>query len=139
MHIYLPQGGKMSETKKKNTIEKIKKILKKTGKTLMFTFGKESTITEDIAKKIQQNSFDNSQKTDKQLNTPIYILVAEQLQASQEQIFQSATNALFNMVAANPKLKSEILFIFEDYINIQSTPPERIEYINSTIKRLKQI
>ena len=129
----------MSETKKKNTIEKIKKILKKTGKTLMFTFGKESTITEDIAKKIQQNSFDNSQKTDKQLNTPIYILVAEQLQASQEQIFQSATNALFNMVAANPKLKSEILFIFEDYINIQSTPPERIEYINSTIKRLKQI
>ncbi len=129
----------MAETKKKKTIEKIKKILKRTGKSLMFSFGKESSITEDVAKKIQQNSFDTTQKSDTQTNTPIYILVAEQLQATQEQIFQSATNALLKMVVANPKLKSEILLILEDYTNMESTPEQRMEYINSTIEKIKQI
>lgn len=129
----------MAETKKKKTIEKIKKILKRTGKSLMFSFGKESSITEDVAKKIQQNSFDTTQKSDTKTNTPIYILVAEQLQATQEQIFQSATNALLKMVVANPKLKSEILLILEDYTNMESTPEQRMEYINSTIEKIKQI
>lgn len=118
-------------------ISKIKNLVKRTGSSLFGSNIKNSGITEEIAKKIQRNAYDLSHKADKDTYTPSYLIIAEQLQVSDDQIFKAAVFNLTNVAIATKKYSSEILTLLDQYSKDNSQSFEKREYVKMKMGEIK--
>ena len=94
-------------TKQFAIIEKLKSLVKKSTRPFRRR-GENMAISEDIARKIQKNSYDQSHAKVKDAVTPPYKSIAEQLQVEDEQIFRGAIFNLANIALTTEKYAREI-------------------------------
>lgn len=117
-------------------IAKLKSLVRKTGK---FFGGKPDIgISEEIAKKIQKSSYDLSRRREKDSYTPPYMMVAEQLQIGEDQIFRGAVYTLAAIAMNEPKNAPAIIDILEKCIKEGSHSPEQIDYVKSKTAQIRQ-
>ena len=94
-------------------INRIKCLVKKTGSSF-FRRRKDPGISEDIAKKIQKSAYDLSHLKQKDIITPPYLDIAEQLQVDDDQIFRAAVYNLTNIAVNEERYAAEIIKALED-------------------------
>lgn len=119
-------------------INKIKNLVKRTGSSLFGSNVKNSGITEEIAKKIQRNSYELSHKNDKDTYTPSYLIIAEQLQVSDDQIFKAAVFNLTNIAIATKKYSPAILSLLDKYSKDNTQSSDKREYIKIKMDEIKK-
>lgn len=127
----------MDFSKQFAVIEKLKSLVKMTG-----GFRKKGSdknqVTEDVAKKIQKSSYDKSHHEYADVFTPPYKTIAEQLQVSNDQIYEAA---VFNLatIAINRKMYAkEIISLLETSMEDKKRTPEQKEYIQFKIGQIKE-
>lgn len=117
-------------------INKLKSLVQKTGR--MFNSKPDSGITEEIARKIQKSAYDLSHRKEKDSYTPPYLMIVDQLQVSDDQIFRAAVYNL-SMIALNEdKNAAAIIEILEKCIRDGEKSKEQNEYMKSKIEVIKQ-
>ncbi len=117
-------------------INKLKSLVQKTGR--MFNSKPDSGITEEIARKIQKSAYDLSHRKEKDSYTPPYLMIADQLQVSDDQIFRAVVYNL-SMIALNEnKNAAAIIEILEKCIRDGGKSKEQNEYMKSKIEVIKQ-
>lgn len=117
-------------------IDKIKCLVRKTGSTI-FRAKRDLGISEDIAKKIQKSAYDLSHLKQKDTSTPPYILLAEQLQVDDDQIFRATVFNLANIAVNEEKYSTEIIKKLEDAMSYDHRSKEQAEYIKNKISMIK--
>lgn len=118
-------------------IEKLKSLVKRS----TYSFRRkedQSQISEDIAKKIQKNSYEQSHTKVKDTYTPPYKMIAEQLQVDDDQIFRGAIFNLGNIALTTDKYASEIITVLENAMDKNIRTPDQIEYIKSKINIIRK-
>lgn len=118
-------------------LNKIKSLVAKTGRSfLMRPSRKENDISEQIALKIQKNSYDISNKQVKDVFTPPYLKIAEQLQVEDDQIFKAAVFNLSNIAVARNKFAPEIVELLNKELQNEHNTPEKKEYIKFKLAQI---
>lgn len=124
-------------TKQFAIISKIKSLVKKTGKTL-FRPRKELNISEDVAKRIQKTAYELSHQQLKDTRTPTYIIIAEQLQVDDDQIFRAAVYSLANIARNEKKNAPAIIEILSKHELFENKSKEQIAYAKSKADEIKK-
>lgn len=118
-------------------IEKLKSLVKRS----TYSFRRKDDagqISEDIAKKIQKNSYEQSHTKYKDTYTPPYKMIAEQLQVDDDQIFRGAIFNLTNIALTTDKYAPEIITVLETAMDRSIRTPNQIEYIKSKINTIRK-
>ena len=95
-------------------------------------------ITEEIAKKIQKNAYENVHALKEECYTPPYKQLAEQLQVKNEQIFKAAVFNLANIAINRKRYASEIIKEFEKVLEESELTPEQKQYLQSKLEQVRQ-
>lgn len=120
-------------------LNKIKSLVSKTGRTLLRRSGhKDNDISEQIAIKIQKNSYDISHKQVKESFTPPYLKIVEQLQVGDEQIFRAAVFNLTNIAIARNKFAPDIIELFNKELNNNGHSREQKDYIKFKLAQINK-
>ena len=120
----------MAENTKSGIIAKIKKLVSQSGRTIIWRGKtKDNDISEKIAQKIQKSSYDYSLLKKKDTFTPPYLILADQLQVEDDQIFRAAAHAITNIALGRPKYYKEIRDLLENYLLQEDLPQSRRDYI----------
>lgn len=120
----------MAENTKSGIIAKIKKLVSQSGRTIIWRGKtKDNDISEKIAQKIQKSSYDYSLLKKKDTFTPPYLILADQLQVEDDQIFRAAAHAIANIALGRPKYSKEIRDLLENYLLQEDLPQSRRDYI----------
>lgn len=95
-------------------------------------------ISEDVARKIQKNSYEQSHKKAKDSYTPPYKTIAEQLQVEDDQIFRAAVFNLANIGANSKKYASEIISILEKSLDNELRTEDQAQYVKERVDFIKK-
>lgn len=95
-------------------------------------------ISEDVARKIQKNSYEQNHKKEKDSFTPPYKTIAEQLQAEDDQIFRAAVFNLSNIGANSKKNASEIIDVLEKSLENEVRTAEQAQYVRERVEFIKK-
>ena len=117
-------------------INRIKCLVKKTGSSF-FRRRKDPGISEDIAKKIQKSAYDLSHLKQKDIITPPYLDIAEQLQVDDDQIFRAAVYNLTNIAVNEERYAAEIIKALEETAFQCNRRGEQLEYVKNKINVIK--
>ena len=117
-------------------INKIKCLVKKTGSSF-FKRNKNSAISESIAKKIQKSAYELSHLRQKDIVSPPYLDIVEQLQVSDNQIFRAAVYNLTNIAINEERYAAEIIKALEEAAFQCNRTKEQIDYVREKIDFLK--
>lgn len=117
-------------------IDKIKCLVRKTGSSI-FRTKKDLGISEDIAKKIQKSAYDLSHLKEKDTFTPPYMVIAEQLQVEDDQIFRAAVSNLANIAINESKFAEAILKTMEESLQHTLRTKDQVEYVKTKINTVK--
>ena len=117
-------------------INRIKCLVKKTGSSF-FRRRKDPGISEDIAKKIQKSAYDLSHLKQKDIITPPYLDIAEQLQVDDDQIFRAAVYNLTNIAVNEERYAAEIIKALEETSFQCNRSGEQLDYVKSKINVIK--
>ena len=117
-------------------INRIKCLVKKTGSSF-FRRRKDPGISEDIAKKIQKSAYDLSHLKQKDIITPPYLDIAEQLQVDDDQIFRAAVYNLTNIAVNEERYAAEIIKALEETAFQCNRSGEQLAYVKSKINVIK--
>ena len=117
-------------------INRIKCLVKKTGSSF-FRRRKDPGISEDIAKKIQKSAYDLSHLKQKDIITPPYLDIAEQLQVDDDQIFRAAVYNLTNIAVNEERYAAEIIKALEETAFQCNRSGEQLVYVKSKIIVIK--
>ena len=117
-------------------INRIKCLVKKTGSSF-FRRRKDPGISEDIAKKIQKSAYDLSHLKQKDIITPPYLDIAEQLQVDDDQIFRAAVYNLTNIAVNEERYAAEIIKALEETAFQCNRSGEQLYYVKSKINVIK--
>ncbi len=117
-------------------ISKIKNIVRKTGR--FFTTDSASGISEAIARKIQKSAFDVASNPDTSSKTPPYMVIAEQLQSKDAQIFRSAVFYLTAIAINEPKTTDAILELLGKSIDNANQSKEQLEYVKMKVAEIRR-
>ncbi len=128
----------MDFSKQFAVIRKLKSLVKMTTSFRRQDSDKKQ-VTEDIAKKIQKSSYEKSHKEYADSFTPPYKTIAEQLQVSNEQIYQAAVFNLTTIALNRKAYAKEILQLLETAEEDKIRTPEQKAYTQSKIEQIKQI
>lgn len=109
---------------------------KKTGSSF-FRRRKDPGISEDIAKKIQKSAYDLSHLKQKDIITPPYLDIAEQLQVDDDQIFRAAVYNLTNIAVNEERYAAEIIKALEETAFQCNRSGEQLEYVKNKINVIK--
>lgn len=110
---------------------KIKAMVAKTSRSIIWRGrSQDNEISEKIAQKIQKNSYDYSQVFHKDTFTPPYLSLVEQLEVSDEQIFQAAVFNLSNIAKARHRFSNDIIHILDNYLQKDDIKLERRDYVS---------
>lgn len=112
-------------------INKIKSVVKKTGG--LFSSGNNG-ITAAIARKIQKTAYDVSRVPEKDTYTPPYMWIAEELQASDPQIFKASVFCLANIAVNETRYKNDIQTLLKKNLDVYKDDKERTEYIREKME-----
>ncbi len=123
-------------TKQFAIIEKLKSLVKKSTRPFRRR-GENMAISEDIARKIQKNSYDQSHAKVKDAVTPPYKSIAEQLQVEDDQIFRGAIFNLANIALTAEKYAREIIVVMEKALEQEQRTPDQLEYVKNRIAAIK--
>ena len=118
-------------------IDRIKSLVKKTTRPFQRS-SNEPLITEEIARKIQRNSYDLSHSRIKESFTPAYKIIAEQLQVEDDQIFRGAVFNLTNIALTKREYAEDIISVLKKAMNKELRNQEQLEYLNSKINTIKE-
>lgn len=118
-------------------IDKIKSLVKKTARPFQRSNG-EPPISEEIARKIQKNSYDLSHSKIKETFTPAYKIITEQLQVDDDQIFRGAVFNLMNIALTTEEYANDIVHVLEKAMNKELRTQEQLEYLKSKISVIKE-
>ena len=116
-------------------IEKLKSLVRKTT-----GFRKKTDInqiSEDVARKIQRNSFELSRVKINESNTPPYKLIAEQLQVEDDQIFRAAVLSLADIGINCRKYAADILELLEKSLDADFRTEEQMQYVKKYMEYIK--
>lgn len=117
-------------------INKIKCLVKKTSSSF-FKHRKNPGISEDIAKKIQKTAYDLSRKETKDVVSPPYLDIAEQLQADDDQIFRAAVYNMTDIAINEERYAAEIIKLLENTAYQCHRTPKQLEYVNGKVNIIK--
>lgn len=130
----------MENHKQAGIFNRIKALVAKTSKSIIWRGRpKDNEISEKIARKIQKNSYDFSQLKRKDSYTPPYLILSEQLQVEDEQIFRAAVYNMANIAKARRKYRSDILNIFNDYIINTAVSEAKKDYLKRKVAEINAI
>lgn len=118
-------------------LNKIKSLVKKTGSSWIRR-KRESDISEKIAIKIQKNAYDMSLIKSKDSFTSPYLLIAEQLQVEDDQIFRAAVYNIAQIAMNDAKLTKPILSILNKYTTEHTKTPAQQEYVKRKIEEINK-
>lgn len=118
-------------------LNRIKALVKKTGSSWIRR-KRETDISEKIAIKIQKNAYDMSLLKSKDAFTAPYLLIAEQLQVDDDQIFRAAVYNLAQIAINDSKLVKPISTILHKYTSEHSKTPAQQEYVKSKIEEINK-
>ena len=121
---------------------KIQSLISSTGHKILRkdkSKSKNIGISEKIAIKIQKNSYDISKQQAKDTFTPPYLEIAEQLQAENEQIFNSAVFNLVNIAINRKKFTSKIVDLLNSELANNRLCDERKDYIKLKLSQISKI
>ncbi len=116
-------------------IERLKSLVRKTPGFRRKT--DHNQISEEVARKIQKNSYEQSHKKEKDSYTPPYKTIAEQLQVEDDQIFRAAVFNLANIGANSKKYASEIINILEKSLENELRTEEQTQYVRDRVEFIK--
>ncbi len=119
-----------------NIVKKIKSLVKKARYKFIPYKSTDNAISEKVALQIQKNAYDLSRRQQKDTYTPIYLEIAEQLQANDSQIFQAAVNSLAD-IALNKQFKPEIYALLEKQLKNPKRTEEQLAYLQQTLALIK--
>ena len=119
-------------------INRIKCLVKKTGSSF-FRRRKDPGISEDIAKKIQKSAYDLSHLKQKDIITPPYLDIAEQLQVADDMIYKAAVFRLSRIAANEDRLAADILSILEEELSRTDRSREQLDYVRDKMSYIKKI
>ncbi len=120
----------MADEVKKGILKKIKELVAQTGRGIIWRGKpKENDISEKIAQKIQKNSYDFSLIKKKDTYTPPYLVLAEQLQVEDDQIFRAAAHAIANIAHGRPKYAADVRNLLEEYLQRDDISQSRRDYV----------
>lgn len=117
-------------------VNKLKSLVKRTG--MIFISKPDLGITEEIAKKIQKSAYDLSHRKGKDSYTPPYLMIAEQLQVEDEQIFKAAVFNLSLIAINEPKNAPAILDILGKYTDDFRRNIDETNYLKAKISKITQ-
>lgn len=117
-------------------IDKIKSIVKKTGH--FFVPERNSGISEAIARKIQRSAYEVSKLPEKDVFTPPYLWIAEQLQSKDNQIFRGAVYYLADIAVNEAGHTDAILEILNKYASAAELLKEQTDYVKTKIAYVKK-
>ena len=117
-------------------INRIKGLVKKTGSSF-FRRRKDPGISENIARKIQKSAYDLSHLKQKDVVTPPYLDIAEQLQVDDDQIFRAAVSNLTNIAVNEERYAAEIIKQLENTLQLCNRTGEQLEYVRNKISVIK--
>lgn len=117
-------------------IEKLKSLVRKTPG--FRSKPPENLISEDVARKIQKNSYDQCHVNIKDTYTPPYKIIEEQLQVEDDQIYRAAVFNLANTAANCKKYAADIVNILEKSLDKEFRTEEQREYVKNRVDFIKQ-
>ncbi len=115
-------------------INKIKNLVRKTGR--FFILDNNVGISEAIARKIQKSAYNVAHRPDTESLTPPYVIIAEQLQSKDAQIFRAAVFYLSAIAINEPKNTEAILEILGKSIDNARQSKEQIEYVKLKVAEI---
>ena len=124
--------------KRLKIVEKIKKLVEKTGSTFLQKRRKTYHVSEATAKSIQKKDYDLRTKKQSNVVTPPYLLLADQLEVKDDQIFRASVFSLAK-IAVNEKTSApEIIVILEKHADSSTRTEDQRNYIISKIELIKR-
>ncbi len=126
-------------TKKMNIINRLKTFVSKAGSGALWHGAvSEYEISEKIARKIQKNSYELSQRQVRDSFTPPYISLLEQLEVEDEQIFKAAVYNLSNIAQMRPVYRAKIASAFSHFVQDTSQPENFRNFVSGHLRRIKK-
>ena len=119
-------------------IHKIKNLVKKT-KINVFKRTEEYDITEAAAKKIQKKAYELSHAQPAQGFTPPYLVLADQLQINDDQIYRAVVSTLAKMAVNDEKNAKEIIRLIEASTGFSGKTKEQKDYAGTKIGEIKKV
>lgn len=120
----------MADIPPKGILNRIRKLVAATGRGIVWrSHAKDNDISKKIAQKIQKNSYDYSLLKKNDSYTPPYLILADQLQVEDDQIFRAAVHAIVNIAAGRPKYSQEIRDLLEQYLQQDNVSQPRRDYV----------
>lgn len=123
-------------TKQFAIIEKIKSLVRRTPGFRRSIDNNQ--ISEEVARKIQKNSYDQSHIKAKDSFTPPYKVIEEQLQVEDDQIYRAAIFNLTNIASNFKKYAEDIVSIMKKSLENEVRTPEQQQYVKSQIEFIKK-
>lgn len=117
-------------------IEKLKSLVRKTPGFRPKPV--KNLISEEVARKIQKNSYDQCHTKIKDTFTPPYKIIEEQLQVADDQIYRAAVFNLANTAANCKKYAADIVTILEKSLDKEFRTDEQREYVKNRVNFIKQ-
>ena len=118
-------------------INKIKSLVKKT-KINVFKKTEEYDITEDAAKKIQKKAYELSHTQTVDGLTKPYIVIADQLQINDGQIYRAVVSTLSKIAINDAKSAKEIIGLIETSTTFAGKTKEQKDYVAAKISEIKK-
>lgn len=117
-------------------ISKIKNLVRKTRRGF-WKRTDDHAVTDSMARKIQKTAFDLSQEKAREVFTPAYVIISDQLQVEDEQIFKAAVYNLARIAIANPQFSEEILAILNTYKDKEEKTAFERDYVKQKISEIR--
>lgn len=125
-------------TKQFAIIEKLKSLVKRSTYSFLRKSDDSNQISEEVAKKIQKSSYDISHAKTKDVFTPPYKAIEEQLEVEEDQIFRAAVFNLANIALNSDKYAVDIIKVLEKAQDKNQRTSEQLDYINNKISVIKK-
>lgn len=122
-------------TKQFAIIEKLKSLVRKTPGFRRKPV--DNQISEEVARKIQKNSYDQSHTKIKDTFTPPYKLIEEQLEVEDDQIYRAAVFNMANIGANCKKYASDIISSLEKSLEKEFRTTEQKDYVRERVEFIK--
>ena len=120
----------MADIPPKGILNRIRKLVAATGRGIVWRGrAKDNDISKKIAQKIQKNSYDYSLLKKNDSYTPPYLILSDQLQVEDDQIFRAAVHAIVNIATGRPKYGQEIRSLLEQYLQQDNVSQPRRDYV----------
>jgi len=115
-------------------VNRLKNIMTKAGKKILHKHSPASTevnTRQTVTRNIRRQESASGQIT------PSYLLIAEQLNADHEQIFQAAVYNLVKIAQNRPRYRKNILSLLQEKAAERSWDKNTAAYLNAEIARIK--